>query len=232
MAFAFVQVKQGTGASETAIITPDAAIGAGHLVVVSIKIANGGADVSSVVDSAGNTYAAAGHFHDTSNAYTFALWYGVAVTGGATTVTVTWNVAVAGRITVEEFSGNQATNAATFDQYQTATSDSGTATSGAVSSFNPSATGNLITAMYGLGVGGSATAGSGYTLSLNNTSLSNEYKLSSAASETAPMSWANNVIWTALVGSFKPAAATGGIGLAGVNAGIGRGIGLGISNVG
>lgn len=203
MAFSFVQTKQGaTGGATSLVITLDSAATQGNLLVINVKLGGVGAINPTVTDNAGtpNTYALAVGPIDSSPDFRCYQLYGVQVTGGATQITISWTNSAAARITVDEYSGGAATNATVFDQ---STSNTGSGTSASVASFSPAATGELIAVGVGFTGASGITAGTNYTLATSHANQSAEYRLSSAASETAPMSWTGTLNWAEVVGVYK-----------------------------
>lgn len=211
MAFAFVQTKHAvvsSGVSNDNVVTPDSPLTQGNLAVINIRLIDEAITVSSIVDSAGNTYALAAGPIDNDNASVRAYqYYGVQQVGGATSVTVTFSGSLpASRVTVDEFSGNANSNAAVFDTASSA-DDVASGTSASVPSFSPAAAGELIVA--GLAVPNSISsvaAGTNYTLAQVQTVAVTQYRLSGGASETAPISWTTSVRWNEIAAAYKPAA--------------------------
>jgi hypothetical protein len=97
MAYAFVQTSPqilGGGGNNT-LTSPSMTFTAGNLIIVAIAVGNGVEQhVSTVTDTLGNTYQRATGSHIfASNVFSgtaVEIWYAMNVTGGATTVTVTW----------------------------------------------------------------------------------------------------------------------------------------------
>jgi hypothetical protein len=205
VAFAFVQTKQTNTAGATSLaVSPLTAVGANHLLVINIKF---GAQVSaiSITDNAStpNSYfLARGPVADGVSAVGY-QFYGVALTSGATSVTVSWTTSASARITVDEFSGNVADNKTVFDRASNGSAASG-ATTGAVTSFSTYATGELISAgVFVTAPAGTVTAGSGYTLAQSTGNGPTQYKLSSGSSETAPISWTSAIGYVEIAGAYS-----------------------------
>lgn len=206
MSFTHVQSAQNSTAGGTSVvITPPAAISANDLVVVALKFVNGPTSLN-VTDNATtpNTYLSAyGPYYGAG--FTCYQYYGVAVTGGATTITITWTGSTAARITIDEFTGNALTNAAVFD---TAAANSGS-TSPTSTTLAPRAAGELIVASVAITSATSVSAGTNYTIGFNNTSGSTEYNLYGSTSETVPMNIAGTSIqWSEIAGAYIPAPVT------------------------
>jgi hypothetical protein len=185
--WAYVQGKQtASGGITTVTVTMDNALALNSLAVIHIKSLS---DLTSlaVTDNASvpNTYSlAAGPY--TANFHNY-QYYGVQTTAGATQITLTWTGTASVRLTVNEFSGGQITNARVFDKAATS-NGSGSTSITTTDSFSPSTAGELIAvAIPGNNITGS-TPGAGYTA---GTSSSNSqvvmYRLSSTTSETAPI---------------------------------------------
>lgn len=206
MSFALVQnVQQLVSATTTNAITVSA-VKQGDLVVVNFKITSA-AVTPTVTDNASpaNTYAQAAAQTTSGNGNGMWQFYGVAITGGATVITINWSGSLSSRGGVNEFSGNAATNALVFDASSTGFS-AGSA-GGSVTAFAPAAPGKLIVAGVDINsVVTSLVAGAGYTLSnLGNTSILEEYRASSTLSETAPNSWTTSSAWEEVAASYNPA---------------------------
>lgn len=199
MAFGFLKSTQSSGASVTTLAITVPAVPVGALVIVNVKFTVA-VVLPSVTDNAStpNTYAAAiGPI--TSGTNIMYQFYGVAITGGVTTVTINWTNSVSVRATVEQFSGGKQTNATVFD---VAASNIGTGTSASLT-LTPSASGGLISACIGLNAGASAVVkGANYVIGTNNASTSTEYRIPGTTSETAPISWTTSVLWAEIAGSY------------------------------
>lgn len=207
MGFLFVQTKQNSsGGTSSLVITLDAPATANNVLVVNIKILNGSVTVTSVTDNASspNTYAnAVGPIDNGIRTYQY---YGVQVTGGATTVTVNLSGSIAVRVDVDEFNGGALTNAAIFDN---SSSGNGTGTSATVTSFNIARVGALISASVSpVSTITTPVAGANYTLGQNQANLPSQYRLSSSTSETAPISWTNSSQWAEVAASYLPLTTT------------------------
>src|SRR4051794_12877834 len=150
MPFGFVKSTQSAGSSVTTLPITITAVKVGYLVIVNIKFTSAVSSVT-VTDTAGNTYASAiGPI--TGGANIMYQFYGVAVTGGSTTVTIGWTTSASIRATVEQFSGGKLTNATVFDK---AASNTGTGTAASLT-LAPTSAGELISACVGLNSGASA----------------------------------------------------------------------------
>jgi hypothetical protein len=203
--FGFVKSTQAAGTSVVTLAITVPAVRVGDLVVVTCKFSSAVSAVS-VTDNASvpNTYAlAAGPISATNNnMYQF---YGVAVTGGATTVTINWTGSSSCRHTVDEFSGGMQTNATVFDKVA---SNTGTGTSSTVT-LAPTNANELICAGIGLNGAAAVVKGTNYVIATNSTSTSTEYRQVGTASETAPFSWTNSVAWSEIAGAYIPSPTTG-----------------------
>lgn len=198
MAFAPVQTgTQATTTTTTRIITLSAT-GVGNLVTGYAKANGNTVTLTGVTDDVGNTYVVSAAV-DSGTTNRLFMAYGVQVTGGATAITFTFSNSgsVAVRCGADEFSGNNSTNATTFD---VSSSGSGNSSTPSVTTFTPAANGELIYAVAGhqLGTGATWTAGTGYTLygGPNPGSTHSEYRLSGTTSETAPFTMNNSNLWT------------------------------------
>ncbi len=131
MPIAFVQST--TGNSATTPTTTTAFAGStvtGNAIIVGVGDDSAGTTtVLGVTDNKGNTYTRAGAVG--ANASSVQLWYAQNVTGGAShTVSVAWDEAATGRVSVivQEFSGLATTGM--FDQVSTAATGTGTTATG------------------------------------------------------------------------------------------------------
>lgn len=205
MGWNFLHSTQTSGSAVTSLPVTVTAVPIGALVVVSLKFTSSVTGVS-VTDSAGNTYLKAFGPSSNGTANTVYQFYGVATSGGSTTVTPSWTSSAALRVTVEQFSGGMSSNATVFDT-TISTSAFGTGTSSAAS-IAPTAAGELIVASIGLASGAaSITVGSGYSFGTSQISLTTEYKLSGTTSETAPLSWTNSLTWAEIAAAYIAAPA-------------------------
>jgi hypothetical protein len=191
---------QVTGNTTTANLTLTSTT-AGNLVVVYGRCLSS-ETLNSVTDSAGNTYAIIGPI---TNSTRFYMAYGVQTTGGTTTVTLTFSAAGSKRTGADEYhssNGSLASNAAAFDA---TTSGTGTGTAAATSTLTPAATGELIIGATAVGVAATMTAGTGFTAYSGggSTAVTSEYKLSGAATETAPMTISTSAAWVDIAAAFK-----------------------------
>lgn len=208
MAFLSIQTKQNSnGSASSLVITPTAPLTVGNLVVVSIKTFPA-RTISSVVDSAGNTYALAGT-RTSSGGVKSDQYYGVQVVGGATTVTASVSGgATAIRATIDEFSGGKQTNAQVFDR---AATNVGTGTSGSVT-IAPISAGELVSAMIAPdSTTTSITPGTNYTAGTLFGTQSTFYRLSGTISETAPITWTNSVAWAEIASAYIPLGGDGSL---------------------
>lgn len=206
MAFAFVQTftpaSDAVGNVASLSLTGSATT-AGSLVVVGVKLSDAGNTCNSVTDNVGNTYVLFGPYDAGSRRSYMA--YGVQVTGGATSITASFN---AGGTTTKAFkgieiSGGAATNAEVFDVSSTGT---GTSTSPSVATFSPAASGELIVAFISIAASVTWTAGSGYVLSgANPSNFGCQYNLAGATSETAALTTSSSRAWAEIAMAFKPA---------------------------
>lgn len=206
MAFGFVKSTQGSISSTSLTITIPA-VKVGYLLVINIKFAANVTGIS-ITDNAStpNTYATAiGPISSGANfLYQF---YGVAVTGGATTVTISWTTSTGARATVEQFSGGMRTNATVFDK---AASNTGSAATSCSVSLSPTNTKELISASLIPVSGVSAiTAGTNYLPGTNNTSLYTMYRQVGSNTESAPISWTTNSNWIEVAAAYIPAPSRG-----------------------
>lgn len=216
MAFSLVQttnVVDLTGGASTIVIPISSTI-QGNLVVVHIAYSNkSGGAVSSVTDNQGNTYDSSITKDHTSTSDSACQAYGVQITGGVTSITVTFNAADVGiQAGADEYAGGKKTNATVFDKYGT---NDGTGTSQSVGALSPAnGSGELIVATLSNGFGGTTptiTAGTSYTESVTGTTspggkpfVWGEYRLDSTSSETAPASSSVSMSWAEIAVMYFP----------------------------
>lgn len=198
MAFSFVHDTQTSGTSLSSITITIPSVAQGNLLVVSLKTTVAITGIS-VTDNASvpNTYASAVNAESGTN--NMHLLYGVAVTGGATSVTASWTGVGNVRITVDEYSGGMQTNATVFD---VANSGTGLAVTSSSVSLTPTNNGELIVGALSTSAGSSIVAGSGYTLANNNSSNATEYKLSGTTSESVAYSWTTSSAYAQCAAAF------------------------------
>lgn len=198
--FVFIQDVQTATGSGNSLTINVAAVGLGHLVIVNAKFTALVTNVT-VTDNASipNTYALAiGPIQNGS--MNISQYYGVAITGGATQITISWTTTTSARITVDEFSGNATSNAQVFD---TAGSNTGSGTSASVS-LAPSNYRELIAVAFVSGGGiTQLTPSSGYVFSNNAIAAATSYRLASSLSETPAFSWTSSVAWAEVAGAYK-----------------------------
>ncbi len=198
--FAKVQEATNSVAGGTSISVSVSATGQNNLVILNVKFSDTLPTNISVTDNAGNTYALAGKV--VGSVFLAAQFYGVQLTPGATSITISWTGTETARAIVEEFSGNAISNAAVFD---TSYVNTGVAqTSANVQPFMASFPGSLVASFIGFRVSTSLpVAGSGYTIDFSNASQIVQYKLASSVIENAPASWTTASDWAEIVGVYK-----------------------------
>lgn len=208
MPFNFIQNAQALVSAVTTNPITVSAVGLNNLVVVNVKITSITANPT-VTDNAPipNTYLLGPSQTTSGNGNGIWQFYAVAVSPGATIITINWTGSASARCGVNEFSGNAFTNAQVFDDSSTGFSGSSAATT--VTAFPPSMPGRLIVA--GVDINSAVTslvAGAKYKLAnLGNTSLLEEYRLSGSLSETAPSSWTTASGWEEVAGAYVPSSA-------------------------
>lgn len=205
MAFSFVQTQHNlqSPAALTNVTTPVTPYTQGSLVILTIRIITTSNVVSSITDTAGNTYALAAGPVDTATPMRMWQYYGVQVTGGATSITVTFDGSITSRVVADEFIGGRPTNTTVFDASSTGLSSGGQNAS-AVTAFPPTMRGELVAAGLGFGSGATAiTAGAGYVMANNTqTVIASMYRLASSQSETAPATWTTSNAYTEVAGAY------------------------------
>lgn len=211
MAFTTVQTAGGAASAlaTTNVTTLSPNSGTGNLVVVSVRYIDSGGTISvtSVTDSAGNTYAKALGPIVNGSVKTY-QYYGVQSTP-ASTVTVTFNTAVVSRTIVDEFGGGMTSNLSVFDE---ANSNTGaTATSGnliTAGSLTPTSAGELVVALVATSATSTPhTPDSSFATSNDQTVMFTQYRLSSITSEAVVGSWTGSTTWAILASAFIAAPA-------------------------
>lgn len=206
----------GGGGDVSSLAAPAKAMTTGNTVIVFIKWENAApAVVTSVTDTAGNTYTEITEFaHSTGTEPAGSLYYSTNITGNASNVvTVNFSAAPAilwSHIMVEEFSG-LATSSVTDGAVQT---NSGTGTSYSTADITTSQSGLVV-----LGVGGytnlsswSGTAGNpDFTVGVTDSDSAILYLISGSAQTVTPAASATGSDrWVAIAQAFKDAGGGGG----------------------
>lgn len=199
-----------SGASSLSITVSSTTLN--NIVVVSIA-AQGTTNVTSVTDNQSNSYVRIGSgVGISSGSFIVYQYVGAQSTGGATSITVNFASSVSVTACADEYSGFGGGGTITSTSVQDATtSGSGSGTSLSVSTLTPSATGNLVVASLCAYAANSYTAGTGYTIygtggsAIGFVVVRSEYKLSSAATETAPatVAYAVDLGWAEIATSYK-----------------------------
>lgn len=176
---------------------------AGNLIVVSIHWAAIARTLSSVVDSAGNTYYEAVTV-DTDTGVALSIWYAMNCVGGANTVTVTWSGATISTIAIHEYSGLLTSGA--LDK--TASADSGGVAGTSASSGSTATTTVATELVFGATASannaGGFTAGADFTERTDNARHESEDRIVAAkAAYAASSTFVNSVLWVCQVATFK-----------------------------
>jgi hypothetical protein len=214
--------KGGTAANSSSEVTGGVSATAGNLLVVMIAIANNALTVSSITDTAGNTYTqcSGALIQSQSSVGTLDIWYAKNILGNATNV-VTVNYSAlsqfGGSIKVHQYSG-----ADTTSPFETATTGSATAATAVTSSsFSPAASGNVNVAHADTSlVTPTWTAGTNYTLQVNQStddSQSEDRLNAPSGVQTASFTVSLSATIEMSVASFKVA---GGAAVAGCKNGV------------
>lgn len=201
MAFLLVRSTQtATGSGTSLTLTLSGTPAANNFLLINAKIGTTSSNILGVSDNASvpNTYNPVGT--GVSNSFVHLQSYGVQVSGGATQVTVSWSGVTSARVTIDEWSGGEVTNATLFDTFAV---NSGGGSPAAVA-LTPSGIGKLIAAGIGFTAAQSLTPGTGYSVSTNATSIPTLYKLSGTTSEIVDSSFGATA-WTEIASSFNPA---------------------------
>lgn len=202
MAFGFIKSAQAVASSTTSLNITVTSVKVGYLVIVNMKFTSAVSGGLSVTDNAStpNTYAMSkGPIVVPSSTINLYQFYGVAVTGGATTITVSWTGTNTLRATADQFSGGKLTNAAVFDK---AASNTGTGTSASLT-LSPTNGKELISVGVAFNAAvSSLTPGTNYLMGTSSSSTSTEYRTVGTTSETSPMSWTTSTGWAEIAGAY------------------------------
>jgi len=210
MAIAYVNgVGNYESASATTIAAPAANHTTGNLLVVFVGFHAATATVSSIADTAGNTYTYVASAVYSSNR--IECWYAKNITGNANNVvTATFSASVNYRtITVDQYSGCDPS--APLDQYNTGSGNSKTPTTGNITT---TAADEVLVAGVYLRIGYNITAGTNYTLrTLTNSApsagASEDRIVSATGTYNATFSLDSAIYWASIIASFKAGAAAG-----------------------
>jgi len=193
----------GSSASVTSATATGSAIGSGNTVCGIVFWHNTAGTLTSVTDNKGNTYTIVDSIQETGGANSFlASFYLVNVTGGPTALTANLGSATTGvQISWDEYSG-VSTSAVLDGHHGQAQASPGTGTDAISSgSFTTADNGDLIYCG-SYSVSGTSSAGTGFTLELNNSALnglvflSTEDEVQSSAGSVSGTFTQNNVSYT------------------------------------
>lgn len=184
---------------------------AGNLIVVCTAINGGGINpsITSIVDTALNTYTVATDANNGGNDPGVSVYYAKNIAGGANTVTVTPNAAANIRWGIVEYSGLD--TSAPLDQ---TTSTFGTSTSPDSGSVTTTQASELLVGCIGaLSGGGAFTNGASYTTRFvvtvggDDRDSLEDRNVSSTGSYSAGGTLATSATWGAIIGTFKASGA-------------------------
>jgi len=210
MAIAYVN---GVGNREivaaTTIAAPAANHTTGNLLVVFVGFYSTSVTVSSIGDTAGNTYTKITSIKDSYS--TIECWYAKNITGNANNVvTATFSASVTYRgITVDQYSGCD--TSAPLDQYNTGTGNDTAPITGNITTTTANEV--LVAGVYLLYTK-TITAGTNYTLrTLTNPApskgASEDRIVSATGTYNATFSLSDSTPWVSIVASFKAVAVAG-----------------------
>lgn len=201
------EVNAYNSGGSTSIALPSGNHTAGNLLVVLLSGWNA-ETVSSVTDTAGNTYYWTGQrspYTNTDSGFT-EIWYAYNITGGASNVvTVNYSGTVTYReVTVYQYSGIDTSDP--YDVGNTGGGGSSSGTSQSTGSANTTQADEVIAAVYAEYDAGSCTAGSGFTVRYDGTYFCSEGRIvSSTGSYNSSLTYSASVQWTASHATFKAA---------------------------
>ena len=199
---AFVSSSTGNsgGSSVSSQATASLSITTGNFIAVIIGWYGTLTSVSTVTDTAGNTYyQCTGCYSQYNNYPAEDIWYAYNITGNASNVvTVTLNSASQYFIVTQaQYSG-----VATTSPFQAGSGGNGTGTTATTGSFNPTNVGLCIGSPY-VASGPALTAGSGYTLRGGGAWEDNVSCPS--GSQTTSVTWSGSNFWALGGASFSTA---------------------------
>jgi len=214
MALAWVQSRQQTGGGTTTTVRAYASnVGANNLLTCAISSGGPSAPASGVTDSQGNTWTQAGTATQASGGDYIQIFYAIAGSSAADTVTVTFPGSSQGdTITIHEFSGN-----ATSSVLDNTTAAIGTSTTPASGALTPSVNGCLlfVAEVDPAADGTTYTAGTDFTIDqtqLTSSTLQRigtEYYIQpTAASHNGNFTIGASAAWACKLAIFKPLATT------------------------
>lgn len=213
MSWAYIQGTgiQYTGTQSAGSKAFSSNITAGHLIVVGITCYNPGSSIT-VTDSLSNSYSLAVKEQPVTTTGGAQIFYSVATTGGACTVTVT---PAAGStylsFSIDEYSFTG--SGVSVDSTGTGTNTSTTPATGALS---PTGTDLVVGTVYTGGANTSYTAGTGMTLTYtanygsNKVGIASEYDLNVSGSITPAVTLGSSCIWYMASAAFLPTGGGGG----------------------
>lgn len=212
MAIALVNTTSGTNdASAGSLGATAASHTAGNLIVVGVAWSNT-VNVSSVTDTAGNSYTSTGQKADHISSDFVEVFYAKNITGNASNV-VTANFsanATFRRVMVHQYSGCDTTAPFTTGEGSTGV---GTGTAVATSSWSTATADEVIVAFTSGNNTATYTAGASFTRQLSSIgtdSASEDRIVASTGSYTASFSVSPSLTWYVAAASFKMAAGGGG----------------------
>jgi hypothetical protein len=206
MAFSATQTSTPVQSAAAAVAVTLSATTVGNIVVMSIYITPNSETCSSVTDNQGNTYVVEAAV-DSPGGERLYQCYGVQVVGGATTVTANFSGAVATkRVFADEYGFDGfawTSNATAFDA---STTGNGTGSTCTVSTLTTLRTAELIVATFIKDTANDWTAGTNYTKyggGAGSVKNGSEYRLSGAATETAPVEIGASYTWAERAVAFR-----------------------------
>ena len=137
--------------SDTGTFAADTTSGNAIVVAIAIK---GTTEVDTITDNQSNIYARIGRVLDTDVATE--MWAAYGITGGATTITITYSAATNAGWSALEITGVKNNNAIDYSSYVENTGGGGSSNPATVTGNTPAAANNLWLASLSLGGGGSA----------------------------------------------------------------------------
>jgi len=212
MAIAYVNgVGNYAPALTTTIAAPAANHTTGNLLVVFVGMNSTSVTVSSIADTAGNTYTKVTSIKDSEINDTIECWYAKNITGNANNVvTATFSGSVGYRtITVDQYSGCD--TSAPLDQYNTGAGENTAPTTGNITTTLANEV--LVAGVY-LRAFKTITAGTNYTIrTLTDPTYayaaSEDRIVSATGTYHATFSLSISTYWVTIIVSFKAAAVAG-----------------------
>lgn len=213
MAIAFVQKtsSESTNSSSARTLAYPSNVAANGLLVVVVATYNNATATVTVTDSQGNTYSQADAYRTTSTTR-ISLWYAVAGSSGANTVTVTPSASIYMTLGIHEYSGGD-----TSAPLRSATGQTGGSDNNPLTGTVTASSGDMVFGCYAQPtIVSHSTVASPFTLRMDQIGLTaigaaSADDVAATGSEGASFTISSgNATWAAIGASFKPSGGGGG----------------------